>query len=315
MKTRALLLAALLTAAAACGGDDGGNPQSSGTPSAPSTSATASPTLNADENGITVGATDDAYTVTGAPAQPGFTKITFENTGTDLHMAAIARLNDGKTADDAKAALLSDDEADDEDVFLSPNTYLDGNPSLLTPGAKTATHLELAAGKYVLMCLLQGRDGEPNFAKGMIAELPVSVGDAVMTEPTSTGEIVTDDETLTLPDLSSGKGVYTYTNDGEDDHGLLFVKLHDGATYDSFIAWSDKYFAGEAKIEDRPGDLWGGILASASGEAVWVTLDLPPGNYLALDTETTEEDNGDTKRFEYYRDENGGLRAEFSVTG
>lgn len=314
MTLRSLLLVLVLAAAPACGGDgDGSTPQSSGTPSSPAaTSATPSP-VTADENGVTVGAADYAYTVTGTPAQPGFTTITFENTGTDLHMAAIARLNDGRTAEDAKAALVSDDEADDEEVFLSSETYQDGNPSLLTPGAKTTTHVELAAGKYVLLCLLQDRDGQPNYAKGMVAELDVAVGDAVTTEPTSTGEIVTDDEILTLPDLSSGKGTYLYTNDGDDDHGLLFVKLNGAATYASFVEWSDKYFAGEATIEDRPGDIWGGILASASGEPVWVTLDLPPGRYVALDTETTEDDTG-SKRFEYYRDENGGLRGEFSVS-
>ena len=316
MKIRPLLLVCALVALPACGGDDKGSPRSSGTPSAPvSTSATASATATApagDENAVTVGATDYAYTVTGA-AKPGFAKIEFENTGTDMHMAAIARLNDGKTAEDAKAALVSDDDADDEDVFLSPDTFLDGNPSLLTPGAKTATYVELAAGKYVLMCLLPGRDGEPNYTKGMVSELEVAVGEAVMAEPTQTGEILTDDETLTLPDLSSGKGTYLYTNDGEDDHGLLFVKLDDGATYETFSAWSDKYFEGEAKLEDRPGDVWGGILMSASGEATWVTLDLPPGKYLALDTETIEETNGE--HYEYYRDENGALRAEFTVTG
>lgn len=310
MDLRALSLALTLLVLPACGGDeDGGSPRSSGTPSAPS--ATASATAAGEENAVAISGIDYGFSVTGTPKQ-GLTRITFENTGQDFHMAAIARLNDGKSAADALTALQSEDESDDAEVLQSPDTYLDGNPSLLTPGARTTTYAQLAAGKYAIICFLPAKDdGQPHFAKGMISELTVGTEDTTMPDPTSTGEIVTDDESLTVPDLSSGTGTYEYTNDGEDDHGLLFVRLKDGETYESFIAWSDRYFRGEASIDDRPGDVWGGILAAAPGEQTWVTVDLPPGSYLALDTEAEDDDANEQ---EYYRDEYGGLRAEFTVT-
>lgn len=310
MNLRALTIALTLLALPACGGDDG-SPTSSGTPSASSATATATATAAGEENAVAINGIDYGYSVTGTPKQ-GLTKITFENTGQDFHMAAIARLNDGKSAADALTALQSEDEADDGEVLQSPDTYLDGNPSLLTPGTRTTTYAQLAAGKYAIICFLPAKgDGQPHFAKGMISELTVGTENTAMPDPTPAGEIVTDDEDLTVPDFSSGKGTYEYTNDGEDDHGLLFVKLEDGATYETFVAWSDQYFRGEASIDDRPGDVWGGILAAASGETTWVTLDLPPGDYLALDTES-EDDDADEQ--EYFRDEYGGLRAEFTVT-
>lgn len=309
MKPRTCILALALSLLAACGGDgDGGGPAASGTPSGTTTSATSAPPT---ENAITIKGIDYGFAIDGTPQQ-GLTKITFENTGTDFHMAAIARLNDGKTAADALTALQSEPEADDAEVLQSPDSYVDGNPSLLTPAARTTTYAELAAGKYAVICFLPAKeDGQPHFAKGMISELTVSAENTTAPPPATVADIETDDEKLTLPDLSSGEGTYGYVNSGEEDHGLLFVKLADGATYEQFIEWSDAYFAGEASLDDRPGDVWGGVLLVTGGEDTYLTLDLPPGKYLALDTESAQ-DSGENE--EFYRDEFGGLRAEFTVT-
>jgi hypothetical protein len=296
-----LALAGLLLAGA-CGGDDpkpGAQPSASSAPASTTSSPSASPT--AGGNGIDVNGVDYGYTVTGQPTA-GWTRITFRNTGQDLHMAALAKLNDGKTGSEALEALKTDEEADDAEVFEDLNADIDGAPSLLTPGAFTTTWAELEQGSYALVCYVPAKDDkQPHFLKGMLATFDVAAGSAP--QPQYTAEMAVEDD-LELPDLSSGEGTIYYTNDSADTHALLFVKLHEGATYETFTAWADKYFAGEATIDERPGDLWGGL--EAVSDDAYLTLDLPPGRYLALDTEGEDGE-------EYYRDGHGELRAEFTV--
>ena len=297
-----LVGAALVLTACADKKKSTGSPQA--TPSSSSVSSPAAPVP-----AVAVDAVDYGYSVSGT-ATSGITKITFTNKGQDFHMMGIARLKDGKTVQDFLDVLKTDDEKDDDTVLADPDETVDGTPSVLTPGASTTTYATLQTGTYALVCFFPGKDdGQPHFLKGMVNALTVTASTGTPVEPVAQGEVTTDDKKLTVPDLSSGKGTYKYTNKGTTTHSLIFVKLHDGKTYDEFVAWIDKYFQGKAKLDERPGDVWGGV--EATEKTAWFDLDLPPGKYLALDTESPEGSDEDGK--EFFRDAQGGLRAEFTV--
>jgi hypothetical protein len=277
------------------------------TPQASSSSTTAPPVA---VPAVSVDAIDYGYSVSGT-ATAGVTKITFTNKGQDFHMMGVARLKDGKTVQDFLAALKTDDEADDAAVQADPDETVDGLPSVLTPGASSTTYATLQTGTYALVCFFPGKDdGQPHFLKGMVNALTVTASTGTPVEPAAQAEVTTTDTKLTVPDLTSGKGTYKYTNSGTTTHSLIFVKLHDGKTFDEMVAWLDKYFQGQAKLDDRPGDVWGGVEATA--KTAWFDLDLPPGKYLALDTESPDS-AGDADGKEFFRDAQGGLRAEFTV--
>lgn len=291
---------------AACGSD-----KKNGTGSQPTASGTPTPTATpAEVNAVKIDGIDYGYSVDGT-VKSGLTKITFANAGQDFHMLEITKLKDGKTAADALAALKTDDEKDDATVFVDPEGSFDGKPSILTPGASTTTYANLESGSYALVCFFPAKtDGQPHFLKGMVNALTVTSETTTAPEPQTTGEVTTDDKKLTVPDFSSGKGTFKYTNTGTTSHALLFVKLHDGKTYEQFIAWADKYFAGGAKLDERPADVWGGL--EATEKTAFFELDLPPGKYVVLDTESPEGKE-DTEGGEFFRDAQGGLRAEFTV--
>jgi uncharacterized cupredoxin-like copper-binding protein len=289
-------------ALAGCGGGDTKG-KAGGSPSA---SAAVTTTPPAETNAVKVDAIDYGYTVSGT-AKSGLTRITFANTGKELHMLDMSKLKEGKTAADALAALKSDAGDDDEATFVDPDDSVDGQPSLLSPGATTTVWTTLESGTYALVCYVPAEgDGKSHYEKGMVNALTVTADPTTAPEPQTQGEITTDDKKLTVGDLTSGKGVYKYTNSGDTTHALLLVKLNDGKTYADFIAWADKFFEGGAKFADRPGELWGGL--EATEKTAFLELDLPPGKYLALDTETPENEDE-----EYFRDSQGGLRAEFTV--
>lgn len=271
------------------------------------TSPSAATTTPAETNAVAVEAIDFGYTVSGT-AKSGLTRITFKNTGTELHMLDVSKLKEGKTAADALAALKTDDDKDDAATFVDPDDSLDAQPNILSPSATTTVWTKLESGTYALVCYVPGeKDGQPHFLKGMVNALTVTADATTAPEPQTQGEITTDDKKLTLPDLSSGKGTFKYTNSGDTTHSLLLVKLNDGKTFADFVTWVDKYFEGKAKFADRPGDLWGGV--ESTEETAFLELDLPPGKYLALDTDSPEDEDE-----EYFRDSQGGLRAEFTVT-
>lgn len=297
LRTAALLVPFVL--AAACAGDDG-NP-SVAPPSA------SSPTATATANAVTVKAVDHAYAVEGE-VKAGLTRITFDNTGKDFHMLGMVKLKDGKTAADLLAALKTEDEKDDDAVLVDPDSSVDGNPSVLTPGARTTTYADLQAGTYGLVCFFPGKeDGQPHFLKGMVNVLNVATGPSGASAPATTGSVTTTDTKLTAPDFSSGKGTYEYTNTGKETHALAFVRLHDGKTFAEMSTWLDQYFEGKAKLDARPGDVWGGLEATA--KKAYFELDLPPGRYVAIDSESKGGEEGK----EFYRDEFGGLLVEFTV--
>lgn len=250
--------------------------------------------------------TDYRFAV-GDAVRAGLVGITFANDGEDFHMLAIRRLADGKTFRDLDLALGNDDASDDESVFAA-GPGVDGVPSVLTPRAATRTYASLSPGTYGLVCYFPASDGVPHFKKGMLASLVVLGRSGESPSPPDVdGEIATTASRLTVPDLSSGEGTFRYVNrDPAAAHGLTFVRLHDGKALGDFVTWLDAYFQGIATFAQRPVDIWGGLEA-VRGTA-YVTLDLPPGRYLALDTESAGAEGR-----EFFRDEYGALRAEFTV--
>lgn len=293
MRLRRSLLAAAL-AATAC---------TDGTPS-PARETTPPP---APSNAVRIEGIDYGYTISGT-VQAGLTRITFANTGKDIHMAVMARLRDGKRPADVLAALQTSGDADDKATFVDMEATLDTEPGIVTPGATTTAYATLETGTYALVCFYRTPEGKFHYDAGMLNGLTVTDGPATMPEPAVAGEVVTDDKMLTVPDFSSGKGTYRYTNNGKDLHALMFVRLHDGRTYEDFVRWADSFFVGAKRLDERPGDIWGGV--GETKRRTFFELDLPPGRYVALDTEKPVETGGGG---EYFRGP-AGLRAEFTVT-
>ncbi|MCA1824275.1 MAG: hypothetical protein ABR520_09330 [Mycobacteriales bacterium] len=296
-----IALAALALAATACNSgtnNDNGAPAASTSPPAP-------------VNAVAVDAIDYGYSVSG-PVKAGITKLTFTNKGQDFHMLAISRIKPGKSAADILAVLKTQqDEKDDSTVFVEASPDIAGVPQVLTPGATTTTYPNLGAGSYGLICFFPSKtNGEPHFTLGMISQLTVQPELSETTAPQAAGEVSTTDTALTLPDLSSGKGTYKYANHGAQSHALLFVQLHDGKTLADAIKWFDDYFQAKTKLEARPGEVWGGVEEVQHGASTYFEINLPPGHYWAIDTASKGEGDGQ----EYFRDKNGKLRAEFTVT-
>lgn len=312
-RTAALLTAAVaLTGLAGCGDDD--DPVASA-PSASATSSSPSPTAPAVSE-LTVTGVDYGYTLSAPSVPAGHTRLTFTNQGKDLHMAAFGELVAGKTLADAQAALGTPDEADDKAVFANfqadePNVA--NEPDILTAGASTTTWIEFKKpGTYAVICFFpvageKPKPGGPppfHYERGMLNVITVTEASATPTQlPTPTAEATLADGKITIPDLSSGKATLKVTNTGKSQHLFFITGIKEGSTFADLYAFVEKYFEqGEGNLADLPGTFHGGSAGLDPGASGIVELDLPPGKYAVICTETGDDDkdhfqNGELAEF------------------
>ena len=306
---------ALAMSLAACGDDD----EPSAQPDVQSASAAPSPTAPTVPD-ITITGIDYGYTLSQPEATTGLNRVTFKNDGKDIHMLAIGELKPGKALADANAVLKTPDEKDDASVFVNvdgdePNVR--GGPDILTAGASATTYVDFKkAGTYALICFfpVAGAPPAPNgpppfhYERGMLNQIVVTDPTGTpATPPTATLEATLADGKLTMPAGFTGKGLVKVTNTGKKKHQVVIAKVAEGKTFDQLAAFVDKYFQGQEKLENMPGEIWGGIVGLEPGESGLWDAALPPGSYVAICTESDVEGEGK----EHYR--TAGEQAPFTV--
>jgi hypothetical protein len=114
-----------------------------------------------------------------APKSIAAGTVTFHlvNRGKELHHLWLARLDQGKTADDAVAAFKAGGPP--------PSWIVDvGGPNAPVPGGSFDATVTLAPGNYLMMCMIPSPgDNTPHVMKGMMAPLTVTGTAAAATEP------------------------------------------------------------------------------------------------------------------------------------
>ena len=115
----------------------------------------------------TVGANEFSFKV---PDKVKSGSLGFTNNGTQAHELAVYKLADGKTIDDARSFLSSQNPSGPPPY--SPN----GGIGPLAPGATATTTINLEKGSYIFVCFLPdvSGNGAPHFTKGMLQEVDVS---------------------------------------------------------------------------------------------------------------------------------------------
>ena len=255
-------------------------------------------------NAVKVSAVDYGYTLDKPMVKSGLTKITFANNGKDAHMMAVASMKAGKTLADVTAALNSPDEAAADAVLEDQNTDVaPGLPNILNPGASVTVYTELPTGKYALICYFPVAGAPPaaggpppfHYQRGMVNQLEVTSEASTDVAPSTAGEIALADGKLTLPAGFTGKGTFRVTNTGPEDHSVYFVGLPGGKTLAQVGTTVDGYFEGKATLADLAGVLNGGTDSIAAGKSIFVEINLPPGGYAAICTESNAEGKDHTE--------------------
>ena len=214
-------------------------------------------------------ATDFAFTGPDT-LTPGMTTIQLVNQGTQPHHLIMARLDEGKTAEDMVAMF----QANPADI----PTWVTwrGASGGIAPGNSSTTTADLPAGSYVLICFVPDMaDGAPHFTKGMLKTVVVAGEPNMAPAPVAHLEIHLKDFTFAAPELTAGEHVIKVINDGPQVHELELIRLNDGVTAEQYLAAMAANPAGPPQ-----GTSLGGSGALSMGLDNYWQVTLTPGNYL-----------------------------------
>lgn len=122
------------------------------------------------EANATIETTEYKFAVDGLKA--GKNTIAFTNKGAMLHHVIIIPFLDGKTLDDLKTALSSEDQSGPPPVDFEKGSF----SAVAGVGDTIVYDVDLPAGHYAILCFMQdpGTTGPPHAMKGMIDELTIS---------------------------------------------------------------------------------------------------------------------------------------------
>lgn len=217
---------------------------------------------------VRVRAMDYSFT---APAsiRAGVTTFRLTNAGKELHHLSIVRLPEGKTAADYLAAV----KAEGHPPMWATDV---GGPNPATPGATIDATVALEAGNYALVCFIPS-PGNPmhHLMKGMVRALTVRAPARTAVLPAADVDIRLSDYAFAVSKpLASGRHVVRVTNDAEQPHEMVIVRLGPGKSIADVGDWVGKGMQGPP-----PGMPIGGMSPLSKGHSATFPLRLAPGKY------------------------------------
>jgi hypothetical protein len=248
----------------------------------------------ADVADATVEEHEYAYEVTGTLPSGGTLRV--RNTGKEFHMMGLGKLKAGKTFDDAKAALFSDDQADDGLVY--DQVAMPGH--FTAPGSDVRVTLpSLEPGTYMMACFINVAGEETaHFTRGMVNQIEVVAGDARAPKPDAT-YVASKGKAMTGPaTLKAGRRVLKIeaAGDGAGDLEPGIFMINPGTTVEQFGEALKFFDEGPLPVDAAsrvPGRIIIGMFDFGDQPAVYLDVDFDPGSYV-LTAEDSDVENTPT---------------------
>jgi hypothetical protein len=285
----AVALTCAVGLAAACGSDDPAPDASDETTTAPA----GDPVAMVPEavQHIELVGTEYAFSFGDGSAdelQAGWTSLTFRNDGDEAHQVMFARLRDDVDPAEVAEAAAGDSSGGAAIEFVD----MLGGVSYIGPGATIEAMVELPEGLVLAMCYVPDPDGVAHALSGMQTALtvgaadppPPSDDDGDGAEPAQgTIELAADGYRIPSP-LPAGWYRVANTDSGTGGQGLheLSIMRLDRAVAPDELDGLMEDLATNATPSVGV-EAVGGLGAVSPGFEGYLYLDLPPGDYLAVD--------------------------------
>jgi len=199
----------------------------------------------------------------------GLVTIRLHNLGPDLHHVWLVRLEEGKTLQDFGAAI--------QQGSIPAWAVHVGGPNAAIPNGENHATMVLQPGNYGLLCVIPDTAGMPHAMKGMMRTITVTgtAGSAAL--PASDNELTLKDyDFVFAKPLHKGHQVIRVTNEADQVHEIVVIRLMEGKTPQDFTMWAIK------RQGPPPAELVGGMSGISKGQASEMSLDLIPGNYAMV---------------------------------
>lgn len=237
---------------------------------------------------VTITATDFAFSLPDT-IPGGLVRVHFVNNGKEPHHAQFVRLNDGVSSqqfDSLLDAVLQAVPTEGEAAFgrLFQLATLAGGPAVIEPGAQEEVVTDLPAGNYRVYCFFALPGEQPHIMKGMRKALVVTAPAGQQpAAPVADARVELRDFAIEIPDLKAGRTVLEVANAGPEPHEMNIVRLK-GISVQQFMAMvaAPPDSSAPPAAGPPPFEFVGGSQGIMPGKTEWVTLDLTPGDYVAL---------------------------------
>ena len=264
----ALLSAALVAlGAAACGDTDD--------PSGDSTDTSA----GAQDNALSIVERDYAFDISGEPAG-GTLSIQIDNAGKELHELIFTKLLDGKTFEEAKAALDAAGEEDEDPLagLVESDSVIDDFGGGQAPGTRyTITGPDVEAGEYVLRCNIPNAEGVPHFKLGMLAQVSIAEGSGGTAPEGEVTYTATDDQLEGPETLDAGETAIEVVNDSAASREITLLKLASGKTMEDAGKFFESATEGPPDFANSPFEFFTFVFDSERDRTI--TVDLTAGQW------------------------------------
>ena len=242
------------------------------------------PAASADSHVVIVVAHDFAFDLPPS-ISAGLTTFELRNHGTQGHHLEIVRLDSGKTAGDAVAALMK--------AGRGPRPawmHAIGGPNAAMPGESSNATIVLGPGSYLAFCEVPGPTPMRHYMKGMVKPF-------IVTLPARLGKLPAADVVLDLVDydfvlshpLTRGRHVLAITNAGTQRHMVVIKRFPSsyppGTAANNLAGW-----AMNPQGKPAPGASEGGVTEISPGTTVAMSRHFRPGRYLLICFSADEKD-------------------------
>ena len=241
---------------------------------------------------LDIKATEYSFEITPDPSaglKPGWTLLKFHNIGAEAHQAMFAQLKDGVDLAELSAAGAGDSSGASAIAFVN----MVGGVSYIGPGHDTTAMVNLVPGIALAMCYVPTADGVAHALLGMTTLLTVAEpsGDAAPTAETVppaakprdkkvVGTIELAKDGYQIPE-NLRKGWYHVKNTDSLLHEMALLRLGRSLPNNQTGKLVEDLAANKATKVTT--EALGGIGATAAGFDGYLYLDLPKGDYLAVD--------------------------------
>jgi len=240
----------------------------------PPPAPTVPPTTAARADGLAsfdIRVTDDGYS-SADQVPAGRVAITLHNDGHVQRNAQFLRVNDGVSLAQLAATFQNDQRAAMSLVSFA------GGPGTVPPGGTQLVVQDLAEGQYVMVTLLLGEDGFQYVPSGMFKPFRVLAAGAPPTSAPLPGDevLLLQDFGFGIPRMTAGSHTLRLDNVGKVPHEILVKRMEPQKTLADALAFV------LTPVGTPPYADAGGALVFPGSQSVSMTLDLAPGQYVAI---------------------------------
>jgi hypothetical protein len=204
----------------------------------------------------------------------GSVSIAVENLGTEIHEIGMAKLVDGHTVDEARAALESAGEDDDPlEGLVEDDNVIDELGGVQAPGtAYTISGDGIEAGEYVLACFILNSEGVLHAQLGMVSGFTIAEGDANQAPPPDVTYTISDDGVDGPTELAAGDTAIEIVNDSSTDREITLFKVKEGSTLDEVGAFFEAADEGPPDFTNGPIDFLAFVFDGTIDRTITVNL-------------------------------------------